>query len=219
MILKNISGSAMELLKSWEVDEEFTLEAETRPHWGNNLAVLEAIDNEDLGVICSICDEQLSIHTAKKVLTQSFLASLAVDKNGTDQTLSGNDWTVVTSTRVLWDIETNYDEDTNDLIVHYDGIYSSDGQVKLTDIQNCTKIELAIFKRGSPDDYWFILDEKPIASGQTDSLLSFATFFDFYEGERYCIKIKLYGENASATIDGEDDYTAWGYTFSRSMHG
>jgi hypothetical protein len=145
-------------------------------------------------------------------------SSLAVDKDGNDQSLSGNDWIVVTASQVLWDINNDYDMDTDDFVVPYDGIYFHDGQFRLVSMSNVTKVELTMFKRETEgDDYWFILDEKPIASGQTECQLSSGTTFNFYEDERYTVKIKLYGTDPTASIDGDDDFTAWGYSFSRRL--
>lgn len=214
--LINISGEVLNIKKEFSIAEEYTLERETRALYQAD-DIYAALENEQLKA--NDGDEDLTIKTAIAVLKKEFYSSLAVDKNGTDQTITGDEWEVVTAQRVLWDIESNYDADTDDIVIPYDGIYSFDGQIKLTNISAITKVELALFKRGTPDDYWFILDEKPIAALQTEALLSFATFFDFYEDERYTFKIKLYGLLPSATIDGEDDYTAWGYSFSRSLHG
>lgn len=189
----------------------------------NNMSGIDGqISSADFAKLAKEVELSLTPKTAIAKITDTWTSSLAMDKgpnSGTDQSLSGNDFTVITAEQVLWDIDSNYDNDADDFVVGYDGIYSADGQIKLKSISNCTKIELALFKREeAEDDYWFILDEKPIQSGQTETLLSYATFFNFLEDERYCLKIKLYGENASATIDGNDDYTAWGYSFSRSIY-
>ena len=219
MILKNISGQQLNLLKIWSIDEELSLNEEIRAHFAENSAVIEAINNSNLAILCEKCNQVLQTKTAIACLKKDFYSSLAVDKDGEDQDLSGNNWTVVSSSRILWDANDDYLAESNDFKIPFDGVYSSDGQIKIINISNCTKIELALFKRkDGGDDYWFILDEKPIVSGQSDTLLSYSTFFDFYEEEEYCLKIKLYGENASATINGEDDYTAWGYSFSRNLH-
>lgn len=218
--IKNISDEILYLHDLCiSPNETLTLEKSMSAAYATNDAVLQAFDDEKIEIYSG--DDLLTKNTFIAVFTQNMFSSLAADKGpnaGTDQAISGNDFTVITAAQVLWDIDSNYDTDTDNFVIPYDGIYSSDGQVKIKSISNVTKIELALFKRGDPDDYWFILDEKPIASGQTETLLSYATFFNFCEGEEYCIKIKLYGTNPLATIDGNDDYTAWGFSFVRDIH-
>lgn len=143
--------------------------------------------------------------------------SLALDKDGIDQYISGTNAVVIQADRVLWDLNENYDVSTDDLVVPVDGVYSFDCQIKLTNLSNVASVELAIFKRGSPDDYWFILDNKSVGS-LSDIQLSGATSFDFYKDERYTLKIILTKVlplvGCSCTIEGNDDFTAWGYSLS-----
>ena len=220
MILKNISGQQLNLLKIWSIDEELSLNEEIRAHFAENSAVIEAINNSNLAILCEKCNQVLQTKTAIACLKKDFYSSLAVDKDNIDQVIDeANNWVTISSNRILWDVNNDYLSSTFDFKVPFDGIYSADGQIKLVEITNCSKIELALFKRGEFfDDYWFILDEKPIVSGQTETLLSYSTFFDFYEDEKFCLKIKLCGENSSAKIVGEDDFTAWGYSFARNLH-
>lgn len=161
----------------------------------------------------------LSQATAKTIYTEFYQSSLAVDKNGTDQSLSGNDWTEITASRKLWDFGGDYNLSNNNFTIPYDGVYSFDSQISMTNLVNVTEIELAIFKRGSPDDYWFIIDRKLIPTGATSIQLSGATMFDFYTDEEYCLKIKLYGTSPSADISGSDDFTAWGFNLHRPLVG
>jgi hypothetical protein len=155
--------------------------------------------------------------TAIRTLTKQFNSSVAVDRNGSHQDLSGTGWIELDSTRVIWDIETNYDSDTNDFVVPYDGIYFADGQLHFKNILGVTNIEVALFKRGEPDDYWFILEEQEVTA-EAEVHFDWATSFDFYEGERYCIKIKLSGLLPSCDLDGDDDLTAWGYNIIRNLY-
>lgn len=149
--------------------------------------------------------------------TLNYRVSVAVDKEGIDQLVSGTSPVVINADRVLWDLHEDYDLDTEDFIVPIDGVYTFDCQIKLTNLSNVASVELAIYKRGTPDDYWFILDKKDTNS-LTEVQLSGATSFDFYKDERYCLKLILTKVlplvGCSCTIDGSDDYTAWGYNLS-----
>lgn len=148
-------------------------------------------------------------------------SSLALDKDGTNQSISGNGWTVVTANRVLWDINEDYDNSTNDFVVPIDAVYRMDALMVVKNIVQCQQIELAIFKRGEPDDYWFLVDRKyPALLSLQEVVLSNNIAFDFYSEERYCLKIKMTPTilgNPQATIDGDDDYTAWGYDLSKKL--
>ncbi|NJM55061.1 MAG: hypothetical protein HC841_03315 [Verrucomicrobiae bacterium] len=58
-----------------------------------------------------------------KFLKHEFQTSLAVDKDGANQAIEGDDWVEITATRVLWDLFENYDMDANDLKVDIAGVY------------------------------------------------------------------------------------------------
>ena len=145
---------------------------------------------------------------------------MAVDKDGINQSISGTTEVVVTKNRVLWDFNNEYDDNTDDFVVEVDGVYAFDIQLRMINFINCDSVELAIYKRGDPDDYWFILDKKSVGINNNIQLGG-STLFDFYKGDRICIKIKLTKVsallNVYADIDGDDDYTAWGYNFVRSI--
>ncbi len=217
MKIRNDSGSVQTALKEWAIDEEYIISEELRHHFSENSDIISLIENEDFTF--NDGDEDVTPKSAIATLKQEFNSSLAVDKSGTDQSLSGTDWILVTANSILWDIDGDYDADTDDFLVPYDGIYFYDGQIRIVNMIGVTDVELALFKRGDPDDYWFILDKKEIVAGHTTCQLSAGTSFDFYEDERYCLKIKLYGLLPSAEIDGDDDYTSWGVCFQRSLHG
>jgi hypothetical protein len=162
-------------------------------------------------------DILLTKETAIRTLTKEFRSSVAVDRNGTHQDLSGTNWIELESTRTIWDIESNYDEANNDFVVPYEGIYFTDGQIHFKNLVGVTNIEVALFKRGEPDDYWFILEEQE-TTGLVEAHFDWATSFDMYEGERFCIKIKLSGLLPSCDVDGDDDVTAWGYNIIRNIY-
>lgn len=150
----------------------------------------------------------------------SLSSSVAIDKDATDQSISDVNWILVTADRIIWDIDEDYDATTDDFVVPIDGVYKFDCKLRIVDIVNCDQIELAVFKRGSPDDYWFIVDRQyPNDMGLSELILSGAITFDMYKDEHYCLKIKMTkvdsGSAVTATIDGDDDYTAWGFDLSK----
>lgn len=149
-------------------------------------------------------------------------SSFAVDKDGTDQSLSSaNGWELLTYERIIWDLNSDYDTSTNDFLVPVDAIYKQDLKLRIKNISsNCSEIEVAVFLRGTPDDYWFIIDRKhPEANSLTEVILSGAVSFDYYQDERYCVKIKLTASSGTATgdVDGSDDYSAWGYDLIQKL--
>jgi len=150
-----------------------------------------------------------------------YFPSLAVDRDGVDQTIAVDDWVTVESERVIWDLNENYDSETDDIVIEMDGIYSFDIQLNILEQENVKDIELAIFKRETEaDDYWFILDKQKCEVGESIHLNG-NTSFDFYSGDRYCLKIKankiVSEDPCSFVINGSDDYTAWGYNFIRKI--
>lgn len=165
--------------------------------------------------ITDIASKDNAIHFLK---LKEFRSSIAVDKNGINQQVSGTAATVVVADRVLWDLGEDYDVGGDHIDIPYDGIYSFDCQIKLTNITNCSFIELAIYKKlENGQDYWFILDRKPVGTA-TELQMNGATQFDFYKGEQYDLRILLTKSlpllECSCTISGDDDYTAWGLNLS-----
>jgi len=222
MIIKNLDTEAGQYCgKDLSAGESYEITEEARLLWATDDSVLDAIDSEKLGVV--VDDEPAGHATSKAMLLRSQAASLAVDKGseGPDQTITANDWEVIDANRVIWDIEENYDLETNDFVVPYSGIYFCDGQWQITDMINVSSVEVAVFKREENEtSYWFILDKKefaPLAEVSTTQM-SAGTNFDFYEGERYTIKIKITGLLSSAKISYDDDFTAWGFSFIRQLY-
>jgi hypothetical protein len=184
--------------------------------WQDDQDVEALITNEDIA-ISNGTGEITNTSVALKYLRQELESSFAVDKDATDQSLTGTDWTEVSAERILWDIHEDYLINDNNLLIPWDGIYFFDLQMRLSSLTDVDEVELAVFKRESPsDDYWFIIDKKTV-TGLTEVQLKGATSFDFYESEEYCLKIKLYGTNPSATISGDDDFTAWGFDYRRQI--
>lgn len=148
-------------------------------------------------------------------ISKPYRSTCAVDKNGSNQSLSGEGWTELTATRKLWDVNEDYDLDSNDFICPVDSsLYVLESQILVQSCVNVLFAELAVFKRGSPDDYWFLLDRKAPLGGEVN--LSCSISFDMYLEERFCLKLKLTKNilNPTATIVGNDDYTAWGYNWN-----
>lgn len=144
-----------------------------------------------------------------------FYSSLAVDKNNIDQNITTS-WTTITSNRVIWDINNDYDIENNEFVIPRDGIYLLDLQIKLKSLLDVSTIILSLFKVGEVDEEWFILDYKDYLNDI--SQFTSAIEFDMYRGERYKIKIKMTGGLlVSGKIDGNDIYTAWGLTFQKPL--
>lgn len=183
----------------------------------------EFSENEDLkldienGLVSMSRDGSTDISSIENCLAflapQDYRVSVAIDKENIDQNVIGTDPVVITANRILWDLHNDYDLPTEDFIVPIDGVYFFDIQLKLKNLSNTATVELALYKRGTPDDYWFILDKKDVSS-ETEIQLSGATSFDFYKDERYVLKLILTKilplVECSCVIDGLDDYTAWG---------
>jgi len=188
----------------------------------NNFCINEGINSNILEVHFN--DTLIKKNTFIYCLKNEFPFSAALDLNNIDQEVDGTNWIEVLPKRIIWDINQNYDIVNNDFVVPVDGIYYADGQFNVKNIQYCESIELAIFKREeNGDDFWFILDKK-IINNQSEEQMTFNTLFDFYENEKYAIKIKLTKKtnllnfDPSCKINGSDDYTAWGYSFSKSLY-
>jgi len=146
---------------------------------------------------------------------EEHICSLAIDRNNVDQDFDGTNWTELTAERILWDLNNNYNIETNEFTVPKDGIYYVDIQLRLKSLISVGEVELALFKRTEAgDDYWFILDNKSVTGSSVH--LSGATSFDMYKDEIFVFKAKLSGGLfISGKIDGNDDYTAWGITFQK----
>jgi hypothetical protein len=148
-----------------------------------------------------------------------FPFSCAVDKDFINQDLSGSEFTVVSSSRVLWDVGEVYDIPKDRIVIPTNCLINFDIQLRVQNIVNCEKIELALFKKGEPDDYWFILDYKAVGS-ETELQLKGATQFDMYGEEEFDVRIKLHpvvGQTPTATIIGDDDFTAWGFSATHQI--
>lgn len=148
---------------------------------------------------------------------QDYRVSVAVDKEGVNQYVSGTNPATITADRILWDLHEDYDVDTDSFVVPIDGVYFFDSQIKVTNLSNVASVELALYKTGTPDDYWFILDKRDTSS-LFEVQLSGATSFDFYKNQEYKLKIILTKVlplvDCSCTIDGNDDHTAWGFSLN-----
>lgn len=138
-------------------------------------------------------------------------SSCAVDMNGLDQEIEGTDAVHVNQARSIWDLNADFDLDTGEFVVPFDGVYTCDAGIRIVDLVNVDRVTVALFKG---EDYWFTIDEKPVPSGSTAIYLTNSVHFDMYEDERFDVKVILYGTNPSATIDGDDDHTAWGFDLS-----
>ena len=221
--LHNLSEDALTFCgRELPANSVYRIPVESYSEYAEDSALISAIDSAVVAV-SGDGETVLSSSDSSKEFLKSievFRSSLAVDKDGTNQTISDITEVVLTKNRVLWDFNHDYDDSADDFVVEMDGVYAFDIQLRMVNFINCKSVELAVFKRGDPDDYWFILDKKEV--GVNDNLqLGGSTLFDFYKGDRICIKVKLTKISdlldVSADIDGSDDYTAWGYNFVRSI--
>jgi hypothetical protein len=216
--LKNVSGGEL-TIRGIPLADEAVHEIPPQQYgaYSRDQTLLDAINAEEIKMSYDGVNFIESIESALSCIEIDFFrSSIAVDKDGTDQSLSGEDWTLITADRVLWDFNEDYDTLENTIVIPVDGVYTFDAQIKIKDIVNCSFVEVAMWKVGDPDDYWFILDKRVIVTA-TEVQLKGTTSFDFYVSDVMYLAVKLYGNGGgtpSATIDGSDDYTAWGYTLS-----
>lgn len=152
-----------------------------------------------------------------------FASSFAVDKNNVDQTISGLTATVLTADNVLWDFNGDFDIATGDFIVPIDGIYSFDVQCRVKNLLNVTASEITLFRRGTGiggvDEFWFTLGKMYANLVDAEMHFSANTRFDMRLGERYCIKISLFGVSPSLKISGDDTLTSWGFNYESDLAG
>lgn len=217
--IHNISGVSKTYEGNEILDNEYFLIPPTLyPDFSINQDLIDDIQNGDVVLSRNGVDDITQIDNNLELLAiNKTRISLAVDKNGINQNVSGTTEVTITSDRVLWDLSENYDVSTDDFVIPIDGVYFFDCQFKITNISNVATIELAIYKRGSPDDYWFIIDKQNVSS-LSEVQLKGGTTFDFYKDERYTVKIILTKVlplvACSCTISGDDDYTAWGFVLN-----
>lgn len=219
--LHNFTESAITVLgREISASSVFKIPEHLYAEYADDEFLSTQIDSENVGISYDGVNVLNSINSQKQCLkATAFRSCLALDKNGNDQTIDTTSATVITKERSLWDFNEDYDDETNDFVVPIDGVYSFDIQLRVNSFFNCKTVEIAMFKRGDPDDYWFVLDKATVVDDFIQ--LSNSTLFDLYEGERYCLKIILEKTSGllavSATIDGNDDYTAWGYNLSKIL--
>ena len=219
--LHNVSGSDKEYQgivisdgQYYEIPSNLYLE------YANNTILHEDIQNGDITVSRDGLNDIESLDNALAIIKLTRQrSSLAVDKDGVNQNVSTTTPTVVTADRVLWDINEDFNITDSSFVVPHDGVYSFDCQVRVTNISNCSFIELAIYKKlESGDDYWFIIDKRDVGT-LTELQLSGATLFDFYKDEEYDLRIILTRTlplvGCSCIISGDDDYTAWGFDLNQ----
>lgn len=202
----------------------YQIEKQEDLKWQNSQDIQDFIASEEL-IVSDGSTDITDIPTAQTYMMaripQEYPSSCAIDMENADQSITGDGWVEVLGIRKLWDFLNNYDLASANFNVPTDAVYSFDIQLKIKDIVNVARVELAIFKRETPeDDYWFVLDNRANISGDFIQLSS-STMFDMYIGDQFCIKIRLTksdpGVECSANIDGSDDYTAWGYDYTRPI--
>lgn len=153
----------------------------------------------------------------------SYNSSIAVDKDGTDQTITGTSPVKVTADHVLWDFNGDYSTASSHFLVPASGIYVFDIQLKFKNLVNVTAVELALFRVGTgiggADEYWFILGKQYVNIVDSEIQISSFTRFDMVLEEQYCVKAILYGVSPSADVSGDASYSAWGFSYSTDLTG
>jgi hypothetical protein len=149
------------------------------------------------------------------------IASFAIDKI-LDQVIETDAWTKLEAHNVLWDFIGNYDIATDCITIYSNGVYDFDAQVRFKDLVNVASIELALFKvEKFVDDYWFIIAKSTDVFDLSIAQLSGSTQFDFRASEKYYFAVKLEKidpeSSISATVDKNDDYTAWGLSWVNKL--
>jgi hypothetical protein len=149
-------------------------------------------------------------------------SSFAADRAGEDQDLRGANWEKILARRLLWDLDSGFSVDDSNFHVPADGIYNYDFQMRLSQLSNVGKVEVALFKHteGEEDDFWFTLKKETVPNEDDEIHLGGMTQFDFLKDEQYFIAVYLTsrdGGDCSAVMLGSDDYTAWGASYSRSL--
>lgn len=197
-------------------DSYFLIPPPLYKEFSQNSSLIDDITNGDILLSRDGTQDLETIENSLALLKdEDIRSSIALDKEGIDQYIEGDSPVVITSDRVLWDLNEDYDINNDNFLIPIDGIYFFDCQIKITDLSNVSSVEIALYKRGTPDDYWFILDKKEVGS-LSEIQMAGATSFDFYTGEEYTLKIILTKTisilECSCTISGNDDYTAWGYS-------
>lgn len=156
-------------------------------------------------------------------LVQPVVTSFAADKAEVDQPITDDQWTKLTASRMLWDVESGFSITDSVLQVAKTGIYNFDFQMRLDSLVNVKAVEVALYQEveGDPDDYWFTLKHQSVPAVDTVMQLGGMTQFDFFVGERYYVAVRLLPVDnkapVSATIVGSDDHTAFGASFSTPL--
>lgn len=128
--------------------------------------------------------------------------------SGTDQELTGSDWVKVEPKRVIWGINNDWDLENNSWSPTVNGIFFHDPQIRIKNLVNVTCVELGIFV---DDELWWISDQRYPSATLTQLILRGAVHIDAYVGSQIDIRVRLTGDSPSATIDWDDDWTAWGF--------
>lgn len=88
-------------------------------------------------------------------LVQPVVTSFAADKAEVDQPITDDQWTKLTASRMLWDVESGFSITDSVLQVAKTGIYNFDFQMRLDSLVNVKAVEVALYQEveGDPDDY------------------------------------------------------------------
>jgi hypothetical protein len=140
-----------------------------------------------------------------------YRSSVAIDMNGVDQPIVGTEWVKVEGSRKIWDFNGDFSVEEHSFSPPVNGIYDHDFTISIKDVLNVSKVELALFES---DEKWFKVASQVVTAGQTEVDLYSSLSMDGWLGDKFDLRVKLYGTaDASATIVGHDDETAYGWKF------
>ncbi len=193
---------------SKSVDYVTTSLSETVIHFFEDLTTEEQTTLQDIVVN----------HEAMSMFRSNYHASsFAVDKDGVDQEIVGNSVTKVTSNRVLWDNDEDYDLEDNIFTPGANGVWNVNGTIAVTPSVTCTRIDLHLYRN---DEIYFTVASVS-TSITSKCFITFSCDFDAYvtSGHYFDLRIELHGLLPTATISGSDEETAWGASFIVSLSG
>lgn len=141
----------------------------------------------------------------------------AVDFENSNQSLSGTGVTVMTPTRKIWDINSDYSMSTNTWVPPSPGLYLLDYKIQIISMANVTRIQIGIYEAGS---LWLMLEDKNKLTGEGVISFSGAVMMDGISDDSFDLRIQLSTAllNPTASINGDDDYTAWGWSFIEGVN-
>jgi hypothetical protein len=143
--------------------------------------------------------------------------TFAVDKNLVDQPVSGGTATKITSERVIWDTFENYDLPNSQMAPKEDGVWNLNGTLTFTDLVGAESVCVDVYRN---NELWFTVAYKEV-DGAVKLSLPFSCDVDAYAsyGHTFDLRVTLLPAEATATVSGSDEETAWGMTYLATLSG